>query len=372
MTAIEAPPLHDLASPQPRLPVDVYSSLLFDMALALWSALGGDDQVAAQELGTRWFDRLRGDLDQRLVERMARFGGDAGWFWMALVGVLSRAPTPATTGSILAWLAGKDGVELRSEILAEKCSSCSDDTVGSIARGETDALADALAVCGLEDEEEVATSLERLVDFPATELATEVAAVVRLIWEGPFSAHTGAWQTAVERSAQATRLLAGSLDPTELIDRVTNGISYPVPLGTTRLVLIPSVTIRPWTVVSRLGGSLLVCYPVADEHLAADPGAPPAWLVRLYKALGDARRLRMLRRLAEGEATLGELTGLVGLAKSTVFHHLGVLRGAGLVRVRISKEAEGSVYSLREETLAEVPRALIGYLTASGEDGGRR
>jgi len=373
MTVVNHPPLRDLASPEPRLAVDVHSSLLFDMVMALWTALGGDDKVATHELGAPWFEQFRRDLDDRILHQLARFGADAGWFWMALLGVLTRAPVPATTHSILTWLTTWDGVELRAGILAETCSPCPEDTVESIARGDTDALPEVLVACGLEEGEEARASLERLVRFPAERLAAAVADATRMIWEGPFAEYVRRWQPAVARSATATRLLSGSLDPVDLIDRVTNGISYAVPLGTTRLVLIPSVTIRPWTVVSRLGGTLLVCYPVADEHLEADPDAPPAWLVRIHKALGDERRLRMLRRLGEGEATLRELTNLVGLAKSTVFHHLGVLRGAGLVRVRVSKEAEGSVYSLREEALAEAPRVLVEYLTASGtnEDGGR-
>lgn len=52
----------------------------------------------------------------------------------------------------------------------------------------------------------------------------------------------------------------------------------------------------------------------------------------LFRLLGDAARLRLLRVLARERLNVTELTGVLGLAQSGVSRHLGRLKDAGLVR----------------------------------------
>jgi len=53
---------------------------------------------------------------------------------------------------------------------------------------------------------------------------------------------------------------------------------------------------------------------------------------RVFKALGHATRLFMVRELGRGERCVQDLQRLVGSDLSTVSKHLAVLREAGLVR----------------------------------------
>jgi DNA-binding transcriptional ArsR family regulator len=149
-----------------------------------------------------------------------------------------------------------------------------------------------------------------------------------------------------------------------VIEDVTRGLDYEVPIGVTRVVLVPSVVIRPLSLIDQQRETLLVVYAVADEFMESDPEAPPSWLLRTYKALGDEKRLRILRRLGEGEASLDELSSVLGLAKSTVHHHISVLRGAGLVRVHVPHEKglRHTTYSLREEALGDAVGLLDSYV----------
>lgn len=56
------------------------------------------------------------------------------------------------------------------------------------------------------------------------------------------------------------------------------------------------------------------------------------WAERLCKALGHPIRLKILTHLAQHEGYYcGDLVGLVGMAQSTVSHHLKLLKEAGLV-----------------------------------------
>jgi len=54
----------------------------------------------------------------------------------------------------------------------------------------------------------------------------------------------------------------------------------------------------------------------------------------VHKALADVNRLRMIRRLAGGDASVTDLIEEVGLSQPLVSWHVGRLRAAGLVETR--------------------------------------
>jgi DNA-binding transcriptional ArsR family regulator len=141
------------------------------------------------------------------------------------------------------------------------------------------------------------------------------------------------------------------------VDTATRGVRYAPEPGIERILLVPHVVSRPWSIFTESVTTKIVCYGVDESQVTG--GAPPDPLVAAYKALGDETRLRILRRLAEGPATLAELTELTGLAKSTVHGHLLVLRTGGLVVAETSKKTG---YALRRETIAQSAALLETYL----------
>jgi ArsR family transcriptional regulator, arsenate/arsenite/antimonite-responsive transcriptional repressor len=73
----------------------------------------------------------------------------------------------------------------------------------------------------------------------------------------------------------------------------------------------------------------VTCTPVTGGAL--DPAAAGR-LARIFKALGDPTRVRLLSLIAaSGEACICELTEPVGLSQPTVSHHMKQLVDAGLV-----------------------------------------
>ncbi|HEV7810687.1 MAG TPA: metalloregulator ArsR/SmtB family transcription factor, partial [Candidatus Limnocylindrales bacterium] len=54
----------------------------------------------------------------------------------------------------------------------------------------------------------------------------------------------------------------------------------------------------------------------------------------VHKALADVNRLRIVRRLAETDASVADLVEQVGLSQPLVSWHVGRLRAAGLVTTR--------------------------------------
>ena len=84
-----------------------------------------------------------------------------------------------------------------------------------------------------------------------------------------------------------------------------------------------------------------------------------------HKALADVNRLRIVRRLATGPASVMELVDHVGLSQPLVSWHLGKLRAAGLVVTR--KVGRETVCSLRTESFPEHLARERTVLGLSGE-----
>jgi DNA-binding transcriptional ArsR family regulator len=91
-------------------------------------------------------------------------------------------------------------------------------------------------------------------------------------------------------------------------------------------------------------------------------GMTPA--VALFRSLADETRLRIVQRLAAGEARVVDLTGELGMAQSTVSKHLACLRDCGLVDYRT--QGRQSFYALTRPELMDLLAAAEGVLAATG------
>jgi len=72
---------------------------------------------------------------------------------------------------------------------------------------------------------------------------------------------------------------------------------------------------------------------------------------RLFKALADETRLRILKLLEVREMCVCEVMVALGLTQPTASHHLGILENAGLVKDR--KEGKWVFYSIANSMLIE-------------------
>jgi ArsR family transcriptional regulator len=98
------------------------------------------------------------------------------------------------------------------------------------------------------------------------------------------------------------------------------------------------------------------CVPVV--HGVLDAGEAHG-LARMFKALGDPTRVRLLSLIAahpEREACICDLIEPVGLSQPTVSHHMKQLVDAGLV-VR-EQRGRWAFYRLVEDQLAALGNAL--------------
>jgi ArsR family transcriptional regulator len=91
------------------------------------------------------------------------------------------------------------------------------------------------------------------------------------------------------------------------------------------------------------------------------PATVPAYTVferhaKIFHALSDARRLRIIDLLRGGERCVCDLQADLECAQSLLSFHLKTLRDAGLVTAR--KDGRWSHYSLRTDALLHAEQAL--------------
>jgi DNA-binding transcriptional ArsR family regulator len=165
----------------------------------------------------------------------------------------------------------------------------------------------------------------------------------------------------LERDVASRHMDDAARDPIGFVERTTNGIRLVPEQRIRRIVLAPSYFGRPYNSLTKVGDVQLICYPIADASLgAADRLTPPAATVRLYRALGDESRLRILRLLTERDRYLTEIANELELSKPTIKHHLAQLRAAGLVT--LIEQGNLTYYSLRHDRADEAGVELRAYL----------
>ncbi len=318
------PQVRDLTAAPRRIPIEDDGAAVYDLILALWAVFNPKEEAQAFELGSAWFDALTKRAPAGLREEVQALGGPYCGVWLAVAGLAASAPHPHDPTRVIEWLSRVDPQRLRRWILGYAGHFRNSGLIDQAADGDLDAL-DALLDDAV-DEEQRAEIIAVLAIDPE-ELRDRLVRALTLFRAEVYAPDEEAFAAAVGRAAAARRAIANLDDAKTVIEQVTNGLDYEIPLGVTRVILVPSVVLRPLAIIDQFRDTLLVFYAVADEFLDSDPEAPPSWMVRTYKALSDERRLRILRRFAEGETTLDELTELLGLSKSTVHHHISVLRG---------------------------------------------
>ena len=75
-------------------------------------------------------------------------------------------------------------------------------------------------------------------------------------------------------------------------------------------------------------------------------------LTRTFKALADPTRREILRLLARGDMSAGEIAARFTMSKPSISHHLGMLKQAGLVQDE--RQGQNIIYSLNTTVFQEV------------------
>jgi len=88
--------------------------------------------------------------------------------------------------------------------------------------------------------------------------------------------------------------------------------------------------------------------------------------VKIFKALSDKNRLRILKMLEVKPLCVCEITAVLGLATSTVSKHLSLLKDAGLINER--KEGKWVTYFLEDKPAKTIAQDMLMFIRKTMND----
>lgn len=191
-------------------------------------------------------------------------------------------------------------------------------------------------------------------------LKAHLVEVMTLWYEAVISPDLKRTKQILKTDYESKKQMKEKLSPEELVQWATGGINYIPEPGVHKVLLIPQYVYRPWNIEADIEDTKVFYYPVANESLSPnDKYMPNNFLVLKHKALGDELRLRLVKLLSENNQSLQELTDQLNIGKTTIHHHLKILRAAKLVEI-----IEGK-YSLKTNILELLFKELEQYIKQS-------
>lgn len=342
----------------PTIEIDFGLAYEFLISMMIW---GDDRDEYPYEIGNDWFEAARAKVSPQLLEAVGRFGCCNAQGWINLLGLAYECVPPKDVPTFIEHVRGTDALELRLHMIGyyqrRSRRTTPLDVILQAAEGDSEAQRQFLKTSFLEDSE-WQEQVRYIFSLDPETMKSSFLDIFSSWYEQVFCELEQQVLPILQRDAEAKQILKQTIPYERLIETATNGLEYVPEPGLRRVLLIPSFIERPWNNFTEYQDMKIFCYPVADETMAKDSVIPPARLVRIYKALADERRLRILKLLMSRSYSLQELADEFGVAKTTMYHHLATLRTAGLVLTR----PEEFQYSLRQNMLSEVGELLNAYL----------
>jgi DNA-binding transcriptional ArsR family regulator len=359
-----------MASDSP-ISLQIVSAPAYEFILSLCAWSDGDEH-ASLDIGPEWFAAIRAQAPRELLESIAEFGRGKSFVWAHLLTFISSDAAAFDVPAFINLMEQQDPAEVHFRLVGGGVRYCERATPPAVMRaavaGDPAARREFLRTSYPEDARWQA-ALRHLLMLHSRALHTDLIEILRGWYDAVFRAQEAELLKAITCDAANRQTQLAHAAPLEVIRSATNGYEYTPEEGIRRVVLVPSVVIRPQLHLLDHTDTKWICVPVADACLATDPRMPPARLVRVLKALSDERRLRVLHAIAAGSYTLGQLADMFEMSKTLMHHHLTMLRGAGLILVHTTNPM---VYSLRYDTLALLGPLLDAYLAPPPQKGSGR
>lgn len=364
MTAHE---LHDdMSGRRQDLIVQVEAGLTYEFFLSLCVFSNSDNPWRPYAVGKAWFEAISKKLSPDLLATIEQFGFQSHEMWRQIVALGYTCPPPRDIPTLLAYLQTIDPLELRLHLLGyymrQHRRTTPPEVIYAAAQGDAEARSTLLRTSFPENASWQRT-LHWMLSLDAAAVKQRLLFLVSGWYNEIFREQEPEILPCLVRDVEVKRVLQATHSPEQLIEMCTGWEYVPEP-GIRRVILIPSYVMRPLNDEAESGDTRLFFYPVADASLLTDVSAPPAHVLLLAKTLGDERRLRILKLLASGNYSLQEVADALGVAKTTVHHHLVQLRSVGLVRMRMSDKR----FSLRRAPIDHLGEWLHRYLDGPSQD----
>jgi DNA-binding transcriptional ArsR family regulator len=348
----------DLSAPRRELRVRIDPSPAYDFlaCLFLLARRGPGTPRLEFDISSRWVAQARAALGADLRADLALFfpprSRTAG-----LVGVMENL-SGLSIPEFIKRVAASPAAELLELMLAE--SLADRDALPVLRRaigGPPSAVEEFLAAT---DPALNRQRLRRLVSLPPADAKARLLRLLREGYARVYAPREGDVVPLLTRDATLLERRAGIVSGSELVEYATGGFVIGPEAGASGVVLAPTYYFRPYNLITAYRGVRVYIYPI---HTAHGEHAPPPDLVRLYKALGDETRLKILRLVAGREMYLQELAKALGVSHVTVLHHLTLLRAARLVQV--VERGNLKYYRARPSRLHEATAEWLNFMDRS-------
>jgi DNA-binding transcriptional ArsR family regulator len=210
-------------------------------------------------------------------------------------------------------------------------------------------------------------SVDRILAGPATAIREEFAALIADWHERVSTGLLPAAMDVLDREVAMKEAAIGRRSGRDVFLATTNAVSYDRPAWVDEIVLIPAVAIRPFIIPTDVGRTAIFLCSASDDAFDVDGAAPPRRLVKVAAALGDELRLRVLRLLRDEELSASEIADRLGVDRTSVHHHLGILRSAGLLAIH-DEGVRGWRYAIRVDGIREIGPSFEAYLGVAGTE----
>ncbi len=339
--------------------VEIEASPAYEFLMTL-CAFSEVEHHAEYEVGKEWFDDVRKKASPDLLALVEQFSFHSHEIWEHMLGLVYDSSAPRDVPAFIAHIEAIDPLELRLHMLGyyvrDHCRVTPPEIIFQAAQGDIEAQRELLKT-SFPDDAEWQRTLRWLLSLEQVATKNLLLEIFHGWYDEVFREQEPYIMPILARDVEAKLALKLTHSAEQLIEMATGWEYVPEP-GIRRVVLVPSYITRPWNSDAERHDTVIFCYPVAEESISADKDAPPARLVKLAKALADERRLRILKKLATGSYTLQEMAEDLGVAKTTLHHHIITLRSAGLVRMNLSDKR----WSLRQYMVNNVGELLNAYL----------
>jgi DNA-binding transcriptional ArsR family regulator len=353
---IPQPRVVDVSRPGQALTVEIDASEAAELLLSIATVMV-DEDLDTYDLDAARIEEVRAASPPELLTLAGELLPEKSA--ALLLGLVYTTPKPRTVSAFLEHLAALDPIELRLHLLGYYMRGhhvADPDTIRRAAEGDAGAIEELLAAATEYADPEKCEALQLAVNSDPVEGKRNLIELLTGWSEHVLPQLSPSDPTLAERDAEAKRELVKSVPPEQVVERLAPGIQWVAGPEIDRVVLFPAYSPRPWVYMSEYKRVKIFCYPITLDR-ERSPG-DPAELVRIYKALGDESRLKLLKRLQEGPISLTDAAQEIGLAKSTTHHHLAILRQAGFVLIQEGDDT----YTLRPDMRPEPGALLAGYL----------